>query len=274
MHNQRQGKMAMASVAGSDKSDKSIDTPEQPSKTNETSKTASVVMKEPKQNGLKLWQIAGLVLGAIIIGNWFINGLIFKYLSAHTADVVLGHHEAQEVANGLIKAEKSLRYDNAMGFIMPALSEAEITAKLRDVGSRLEQHHKTGMLQAAANTIADTIVGFLVFIGVMTNKQKVRDYFARVGNSFLGMSFSMQAFWLLLVSDILVGYHSAEGWDSILAVIGQHYGFDEHGLHNWIAIFIATVPVCMDVAFKFWVFKELRKLSPSTQVILGELDRH
>eukprot|EP00670_Eutreptiella_braarudii_P011793 CAMPEP_0174337728 /NCGR_PEP_ID=MMETSP0810-20121108/22557_1 /TAXON_ID=73025 ORGANISM="Eutreptiella gymnastica-like, Strain CCMP1594" /NCGR_SAMPLE_ID=MMETSP0810 /ASSEMBLY_ACC=CAM_ASM_000659 /LENGTH=292 /DNA_ID=CAMNT_0015457365 /DNA_START=276 /DNA_END=1154 /DNA_ORIENTATION=+ len=274
MHNQRQGKMAMASVAGSDKSDKSIDTPEQPSKTNETSKTASVVMKEPKQNGLKLWQIAGLVLGAIIIGNWFINGLIFKYLSAHTADVVLGHHEAQEVANGLIKAEKSLRYDNAMGFIMPALSEAEITAKLRDVGSRLEQHHKTGMLQAAANTIADTIVGFLVFIGVMTNKQKVRDYFARVGNSFLGVPNTAQAFTLLLVSDILVGYHSSDGWQTVLKVIGGHYGFDEHVLESYIAIFVATVPVSMDVAFKFWVFKELRKLSPSTQVILAEIDRH
>jgi hypothetical protein len=32
--------------------------------------------------------------------------------------------------------------------------------------------------------------------------------------------------------------------------------------------------VGLDVAFKFWVFKELRRLSPSTQVILGEIDRH
>eukprot|EP00670_Eutreptiella_braarudii_P007151 CAMPEP_0174281286 /NCGR_PEP_ID=MMETSP0809-20121228/1658_1 /TAXON_ID=73025 ORGANISM="Eutreptiella gymnastica-like, Strain CCMP1594" /NCGR_SAMPLE_ID=MMETSP0809 /ASSEMBLY_ACC=CAM_ASM_000658 /LENGTH=290 /DNA_ID=CAMNT_0015374747 /DNA_START=469 /DNA_END=1341 /DNA_ORIENTATION=- len=272
MQNKRQGKVAMLSVAGStspsEKSDK-----EQPGETNETSETASVVMKKPKQKGLKLWQIAGLVVGAIVLGNWVINGLVFKYLSAHTADVVLGHHEAQTVAEQLMKAEKELRYDHMMGRI-PDMSEADITTKLRDVATHFENHHKTGMLHAAANTITDAIVGFLVLIGIMTNKQKVRDFFARVGNRFLNMPNTAQAFTLLLVSDILVGYHSSDGWQTVLKVIGGHYGFDEHVLESYIAIFVATVPVSMDVAFKFWVFKELRKLSPSTQVILGELDRH
>ena len=39
-----------------------------------------------------------------------------------------------------------------------------------------------------------------------------------------------------------------------------------------IAIFVALVPVSIDVLFKFWVFKYLRMLAPSTQVILDDLD--
>jgi hypothetical protein len=30
----------------------------------------------------------------------------------------------------------------------------------------------------------------------------------------------------------------------------------------------------VDVLFKFWVFKYLRMLSPSTQIILDDIDRH
>ena len=128
------------------------------------------------------------------------------------------------------------------------------------------------MLHVSANTITDAIVGAVVLIAVVYNKEKLAKYANNVTDGFLTLSNTSQAFTLLLVSDTLVGYHSADGWDTVLKVIGSHYGLEAEALESPISIFVATVPVGLDVAFKFWVFKELRKLSPSTQVILADID--
>jgi hypothetical protein len=43
---------------------------------------------------------------------------------------------------------------------------------------------------------------------------------------------------------------------------------------DFIRLFVATVPVMMNVAFKFWVYRYLRKLSPGTQIVLSEVGRN
>ena len=91
-------------------------------------------------------------------------------------------------------------------------------------------------------------------------------------NWFFDLGPANQAFILLLSSDVLVGYHSADGWNTVLESLGEKYGIADN--HAAISIFTALVPVGMDVLFKFWVFKYLRKLAPSTQIILDDIDRH
>jgi hypothetical protein len=41
-----------------------------------------------------------------------------------------------------------------------------------------------------------------------------------------------------------------------------------------IAIFVSTVPVILDTAFKWWLFKGLNRIDPSASVTLSEIDRH
>ena len=81
-----------------------------------------------------------------------------------------------------------------------------------------------------------------------------------------------QAFFMLLVADILVGYHSSDGWISLLSLISHHYGIAENEIA--MSFFVAIFPVTLDVAFKYWVFRYLRRLNPSTGVILEQIDRH
>jgi len=92
------------------------------------------------------------------------------------------------------------------------------------------------------------------------------------GSTFFKLDSSRQAFLLLLLSDVLVGYHSSEGWATALELLSRHYGLAENSQAT--ALFIAVVPVALDVSFKFWCFKSLRELSPDTQVILEDIDRH
>ena len=102
--------------------------------------------------------------------------------------------------------------------------------------------------------------------------QGAKDWIDQTKNWFFDLGPANQAFILLLSSDVLVGYHSADGWNTVLESLGEKYGISDN--HAAISIFTALVPVGMDVLFKFWVFKYLRKLAPSTQIILDDIDRH
>ena len=60
-------------------------------------------------------------------------------------------------------------------------------------------------------------------------------------DSFFAMEPASQAFILLLVSDVLVGYHSADGWQTVLKEVGGHYGVKDQ--EEAISVFVAIVPV-------------------------------
>ena len=74
-----------------------------------------------------------------------------------------------------------------------------------------------------------------------------------LGERFLSMEASTQAFTLLLIADILVGYHSSDGWITAINLVLSHYGLGEN--EEFTSLFVAIVPVGLDVTFKYWVFK-------------------
>ncbi len=118
--------------------------------------------------------------------------------------------------------------------------------------------------------MTDATFSAIVGVNVAANINSVRRVQTAVGKEFFSMDSSRQAFLLLLVSDILVGYHSSEGWATFLELIANHYGIDEN--KDLTALFIAIVPVSVDVVFKYWCYSSLRNWSPDTQVILDEID--
>lgn len=163
-----------------------------------------------------------------------------------------------------------------------------------------------------------------------------------------GMSQTGKAFILILAADVLMGYHSEEGWTASLELLAEHYtievpvrlstraflcalqlSFIEHlrklrlskraalrcvlitresvssawrtclpwvvrrslamlhacrcssssnqrarMQHSAVALFVSTVPVVLDTAFKYWLFKGLNRIDPSASVTLSEIDRH
>lgn len=73
-------------------------------------------------------------------------------------------------------------------------------------------------------------------------------------------------------TDILLGYHSEEGWTAAIRMLTRHYGYEvENGP---IYVFVAVVPVTLDALFKYWIFKGLNRQSPAAAVTLRNMDRH
>lgn len=132
----------------------------------------------------------------------------------------------------------------------PPLKEEDLLETVRAKLAADEHDALVLNCRAMTDLLAD---GAFVTVGVanaLVNISAVRQIQSRVGREFFHSNPSRQAFLLLLVSDILVGYHSSEGWATLLSSIAEHYGFNER--KDLTALFIAVVPVSFDVVFKYW----------------------
>jgi hypothetical protein len=152
----------------------------------------------------------------------------------------------------------------------PTLSDDQILTRVRDKLAEDERELLEHNCASLTELVTDSTYATIVSLNVLVNLKSVRRIQTAVGKEFFSMDSSRQAFLLLLFSDILVGYHSSEGWATALELVADHYGIPER--KDLTALFIAVVPVSVDVVFKYWCYSSLRNWSPDTQVILDEID--
>lgn len=177
-----------------------------------------------------------------------------------------------EIFEEVDRSEARLRYDILMGR-HPPMSLAEIEDQVTQEGLALETQQRVRSRQVVVNSISDALGFALLVSGVLVNRTRVRLVRQGVYRKFLRLPPSAQAIAFLLVTDILVGYHSSDGWITFVEIFFNRYtvsGAEEN--EAFISLFVAVVPVVADVAFKFWVYKYLRKLSPGTQIIMAEME--
>lgn len=79
---------------------------------------------------------------------------------------------------------------------------------------------------------------------------------------FFGLDDSKKSLLILLTTDLLVGYHSSNLWELFFEFIFHHYGLPES--QTGIFLLVATLPVLLDVLFKYLIFRHLNRSSPAT----------
>ena len=156
--------------------------------------------------------------------------------------------------------------------------EAQLKEKTEELMLELKEKTKELMLEAAyerqeglINILAD-LTAVLAFLTIV--------YFRRrdclIALSFLNYSFSglnviTRVFIFILLTDMFVGFHSAEGWEVILNKTFEHFGLAENP--NFNGFFIATIPVIMDSIFKLLIFNYLTRTSPTSVAILEKMNQ-
>jgi hypothetical protein len=70
--------------------------------------------------------------------------------------------------------------------------------------------------------------------------------------------------------DEIVGFHSPEGWTVLLNGLAGHLGLPAQ--ENFIMLFIATFPVVLATIFKYWIFRYLNRVSPSSVATLRNMN--
>ena len=79
---------------------------------------------------------------------------------------------------------------------------------------------------------------------------------------FFGLDDSKKSLIILILTDLLVGYHSSNLWELFFQFLFNHYGIPES--QTGIFLLVATLPVLLDVLFKYLIFRHLNRASPAT----------
>jgi hypothetical protein len=124
--------------------------------------------------------------------------------------------------------------------------------------------------EAIKNVLADLagLAGFaLVCVFGKRDIQVLRGF---IDELVYGLSDSAKAFTIILFTDIFVGFHSPEGWTVLLDGVAHHLGLPAR--ENFIMLFIATFPVVLATIFKYWIFRYLNRVSPSSVATLRNMN--
>nr|AYC64739.1 Envelope membrane protein [Boodleopsis sp. FL1161] len=112
------------------------------------------------------------------------------------------------------------------------------------------------------NWITDIITSlFFIYLLILSTPQ-ILIFKTFCIESLLNLEETAKCFLLIFILDLLVGFHSSKSWEIFLQYWIEHFGFQIN--QNFIALFISIFPVLLDTIFKYWIFRYLNKISPST----------
>jgi CemA family len=199
----------------------------------------------------------------------FIISPIVDRVREHTTQVFLNYEMEEEAFQELRMFEENFKFESLTS-ARPPLSEEqrEELVKHKAVELAEEFHEKSN--NAVSNVFADMIAlgAFVLTLFMRRNEIAVLQSF--MDTLVYGLSDSAKAFIIILSTDIFVGFHSPHGWEVLLEGLANHLGVAAN--HSMISLFIATVPVVADTILKYWIFRYLSQMSPSTVATLKEMD--
>ena len=151
-----------------------------------------------------------------------------------------------------------------------APSIEDMQSSLRKKADELQMENARESTTAIKNLLSDGfgVLGFaLVCLLCREELRVLRSLFDEI---VYGLSDSAKAFVIILFTDMFVGYHSPEGWNVFLREIAEHLGLPPNP--EFIGLFVATFPVILATIFKYWIFRYLNRVSPSSVATLRNMN--
>lgn len=191
-----------------------------------------------------------------------VSPLVQRYFEEHSQEVLFINQDLEEEAfMELHQYEEELHFKTMIGSIPPLSKEAE-KLKIKEKAEELSAEFRGRGINAISNVFAD-LFSILAFGSIIYFcKREIQVIKSFIDEIAYGLSDSAKAFLIILLTDIFVGYHSPHGWEIILEGIAQHLGLPDSRQFNFL--FIATFPVILDTVLKYWIFRYLNRISPSS----------
>jgi hypothetical protein len=178
-------------------------------------------------------------------------------------------HLQEKAIEKLREYKSELEFDALLKGEAPP-SREEMQAQLSQRATELNEEADQESTHAIKNILADIggLLGFaMVCLFGQRDLQGLRGFLDEL---IYGLSDSAKAFSIILFTDIFVGFHSPEGWTVLLDGVAHHLGIPAK--ENFIMLFIATFPVVLATIFKYWIFRYLNRVSPSSVATLRNMN--
>lgn len=148
-----------------------------------------------------------------------------------------------EGAHEIHKEELRLRMEAAIGRY-PALTNEEMQVHLHEEALHIADEFREKNKRAYLNVVSDSVAG-MVFFGILVRNTPGREVlFRTISRVFSGLSDTAKAFIIIASTDILLGYHSEDGWTAAIRLISNHYGYEVE-VRCWGVL--GCVGACWDV---------------------------
>ncbi len=134
--------------------------------------------------------------------------------------------------------------------------------KLQEKTIEIAVHYNNLSIEALTNFFADLLsLISLCYLFIVLDIQitVTKSFLLEV---FFGLDDTRKSLFILLITDLLVGYHSSNLWELFFEFLFNHYGLPES--QTSIFLLVATLPVLLDVLFKYIIFRHLNRSSPAT----------
>ena len=141
-------------------------------------------------------------------------------------------------------------------------SSHETEQKLQEKTLQLAIKYNTESIQAITNIFSDLLSYLTLLYLVISLRIQINITKSFLLEVFFGLEDSKKCLLILLTTDLLVGYHSSGSWEIVLESFFTHYGLIAN--KSTILLLVATLPVLLDVLFKYLIFRHLNRSSPTT----------
>ena len=141
-------------------------------------------------------------------------------------------------------------------------ADKNIQQRYQEKTIELAQRYNDQSIEAITNFFADLISLFTLFYLLYALEIQINITKSFLLEVFFGLDDSKKSLLILLITDLLVGYHSSNLWELFFEFLFHHYGLPES--QTGIFLLVATLPVLLDVLFKYLIFRHLNRSSPAT----------
>jgi hypothetical protein len=193
--------------------------------------------------------------------TFLVAPVVERYFSNHQQILFINRDLQEEALMELHRYEENLHFQSLIGWATP-LSLEETELQLQQEAARLAEEYRQQGVDSISNIFADLFSLLAFTLIIFISKKEILIVKSFLDEVVYGLSDSAKAFLIILVTDMFVGYHSPHGWEVILESISRHLGLPENRDFNFL--FIATFPVILDTVLKYWIFRYLNRISPSS----------
>ncbi|MBW4432557.1 MAG: hypothetical protein KME28_12690 [Pelatocladus maniniholoensis HA4357-MV3] len=209
------------------------------------------------------------LLVQIITKNLIFEPMLGNYSNKNPTKVELSQEIKQNFVREFVGIKESLEIEQLLG-LAPPMTPDEQHKMLEEKAIDLWRESRNEAQNGLKNLLADGIALVAFTALVYFNRTKLTTIRSFSNRTFLSLGDPTKVFLFILITDMFVGFHSAEGWNVLLQSFTHHFGLPEN--EAVIKMFIATVPVIIDSCIKFWIFSYLTRFSPSASAIYERMN--
>ena len=160
--------------------------------------------------------------------------------------------------------ERNVDFSPLSGFVFTKQENFQnsLQKRLQTKIVEFAKHYNEESIEAVTNFFADILSFATLWVLLVRLEIQINITKSFLLEVFFGLDDSKKSLLILFLTDLLVGYHSPNIWELFFQTFFDHYGLPES--QTTIFLLVATLPVLLDVLFKYLIFRHLNRASPAT----------